>query len=106
MTDVSRSTPSMSSRRPRRTPETRTDEPPMRSPRFALRCWIIGSICFVSALQAQQVAPRYDPSSYEHRSADISMRDGVKLHVEIFSPRDATEPLPFLVERTPYGVAE
>ena len=34
------------------------------------------------------------------------MRDGVKLHVEIFAPRNATEPLPFLLQRTPYGVAE
>ena len=32
------------------------------------------------------------------------MRDGLKLHVEIFWPKDATEPLPFLFERTPYGV--
>jgi predicted acyl esterase len=78
----------------------------MRSSRFALRCWTIGSICFVSALQAQPTAPRYDPATYEHTSADIAMRDGVKLHVEVFYPRGAKEPLPFLFERTPYGVGE
>ena len=55
-------------------------------------------------LRAQQPAGRYDPSTYVHTSADIPMRDGLKLHVEIFSPRNATEPLPFLFERTPYGV--
>jgi putative CocE/NonD family hydrolase len=55
-------------------------------------------------LQAQ-AAPRYDPAAYEQRSADIPMRDGVTLHVEIFRPQGASEPLPFLFTRTPYGVA-
>ena len=36
----------------------------------------------------------------------IPMRDGVKLHAKVFSPRVQTEPLPFLLERTPYGVAD
>jgi len=36
----------------------------------------------------------------------IPMRDGVKLHAKIFTPRAQTEALPFLLERTPYGVAE
>ena len=76
----------------------------MRSTLFALRCWTLGGVCFVSALSAQQPAGRYDPSTYVHTSADIPMRDGLKLHVEIFSPGNATEPLPFLFERTPYGV--
>ncbi|MEP6764888.1 MAG: CocE/NonD family hydrolase [Gemmatimonadaceae bacterium] len=48
---------------------------------------------------------KYDPKNYQHTSADIPMRDGLKLHVEIFAPKDATEPLPFLLQRTPYGVA-
>jgi putative CocE/NonD family hydrolase len=47
----------------------------------------------------------YTPDSYEQSSADIPMRDGVKLHVEIFRPKGATEPLPFIFSRTPYGVA-
>ena len=56
----------------------------------------------VAPLGAQ--ARRYDPATYVHTSADIPMRDGLTLHVEIFSPKDATEPLPFLFQRTPYGV--
>ena len=55
-------------------------------------------------LPAQQ-ATKYDPATYQHTSADIPMRDGMKLHVEIFTPRDQKEPLPFLFQRTPYGVA-
>ena len=36
----------------------------------------------------------------------IPMRDGVKLHAKIFAPRGAHGPLPILIQRTPYGVAE
>lgn len=63
-------------------------------------------LSFAVALPAQQPAAKYDPATYEHTSADISMRDGVKLHVELFRPRGATEHLPFLFKRTPYGVAD
>jgi uncharacterized protein len=34
----------------------------------------------------------------------IPMRDGVKLHAVILKPADITTPLPFLIQRTPYGV--
>ena len=70
------------------------------------RLIISAALCSASlstTLRAQ--TPRkYDPKSYQQTSADIPMRDGLKLHVEIFSPKDATEPLPFLLQRTPYGV--
>jgi len=36
----------------------------------------------------------------------IPMRDGVRLHTEIYAPRKAAEPLPFLFVRTPYGTAD
>jgi uncharacterized protein len=35
----------------------------------------------------------------------IPMRDGVRLHTEIYSPKHAAEKLPFLITRTPYGQA-
>ncbi|HEV2378362.1 MAG TPA: CocE/NonD family hydrolase [Terriglobia bacterium] len=34
----------------------------------------------------------------------IPMRDGVKLHTEIYTPKQAAESLPFIFERTPYGL--
>ncbi|MCH8276094.1 MAG: CocE/NonD family hydrolase [Bacteroidetes bacterium] len=34
----------------------------------------------------------------------IEMRDGVRLHTKIFSPRDQREPLPIIMKRTPYGI--
>jgi len=35
----------------------------------------------------------------------IPARDGAKLHTEIYTPKDAKEPLPMLLDRTPYGVS-
>jgi hypothetical protein len=43
---------------------------------------------------------------YQRREVMIPMRDGVKLHAVILQPADLHEPLPFLIERTPYGVNE
>lgn len=36
----------------------------------------------------------------------IPMRDGIHLHTVIFIPKNMSEALPFLMERTPYGVNE
>lgn len=36
--------------------------------------------------------------------AMIPMRDGVKLHTEIYAPKGATERLPLFLTRTPYGL--
>jgi putative CocE/NonD family hydrolase len=36
----------------------------------------------------------------------IASRDGIKLHTEIYSPKNATEPQPIIFERTPYGLTD
>ena len=41
---------------------------------------------------------------YQRTEAMIPMRDGVKLHAVILKPADIPGPLPFLLQRTPYGV--
>jgi putative CocE/NonD family hydrolase len=41
---------------------------------------------------------------YRRTEAMIPMRDGVKLHAVILKPADIATPLPFLIQRTPYGV--
>src|SRR5256885_763490 len=43
---------------------------------------------------------------FEKRDVMIPMRDGVRLHTEIYTPKNSTEPLPFLFERTPYGLSD
>ena len=40
---------------------------------------------------------------YQRSEAMIPMRDGVKLHVVYLKPADIGAPLPFLVQRSPYG---
>ncbi len=40
---------------------------------------------------------------YQRTEAMIPMRDGVKLHTVILKPADISTPLPFLIQRTPYG---
>ncbi|HKW89218.1 MAG TPA: CocE/NonD family hydrolase [Candidatus Acidoferrales bacterium] len=43
------------------------------------------------------------PNLYSKMDAMIPMRDGIRLHAEIYAPKEASEPLPFLITRTPYG---
>jgi uncharacterized protein len=45
-------------------------------------------------------------SVFEKREVMIATRDGVKLHTVLFTPRDASSPLPILLERTPYGASD
>jgi len=42
---------------------------------------------------------------FDKQEVMIPVRDGVKLHTEIYTPKNAKEPLPFLMDRTPYGVS-
>jgi len=78
----------------------------MRLVHPTLRLFTLALVVSTGPLRAQQpAAAKYDPATYEQSSADIPMRDGVKLHVEILRPKGATEQLPFILSRTPYGVA-
>jgi uncharacterized protein len=49
---------------------------------------------------------RHTFHDYQRTEAMIPMRDGVKLHAVILKPTDIATPLPFLMQRTPYGVDE
>ena len=42
--------------------------------------------------------------NYQRTEVMIPMRDGVKLHAVILKPADIAAPVPFLMQRTPYGV--
>ena len=57
------------------------------------------------SFRATQQPPLDYPALFEKSEAMITMRDGVKLHTEIYSPRNATEALPLLMVRTPYGIS-
>ncbi|MHB1021220.1 MAG: CocE/NonD family hydrolase [Acidobacteriaceae bacterium] len=49
---------------------------------------------------------RYHFRPYSRKEVMIPMRDGVKLHAIILRPTDTDKALPFLMQRTPYGVDE
>jgi uncharacterized protein len=54
--------------------------------------------------QAQLAAHDYS-SQFDKLEVMIPIRDGVKLHTEIYTPKNTTTPLPILFERTPYGIS-
>jgi len=64
---------------------------------------IVLSLARVAAAQtpaASTPLPAFDSSEVM-----IPMRDGVKLHTTIFAPKNASGKLPFILTRTPYGIA-
>jgi putative CocE/NonD family hydrolase len=54
--------------------------------------------------QAPAVQPQYQPEVFRFQEVMIPMRDGVRLQTVILTPRQASGPLPILLQRTPYGV--
>jgi putative CocE/NonD family hydrolase len=53
---------------------------------------------------AQQSTSDYS-TRFDKTEVMIPMRDGIRLHTEIYTPKDATQPLPIIFERTPYGIS-
>lgn len=60
---------------------------------------LLAVLAFAAPLPAQN---RPD-DDFTVTTAMIPARDGVKLFVKIFTPRDAKEPLPIILNRTPYS---
>ncbi len=56
-------------------------------------------------VRAQGTARPELPALFEKKEVMIAMRDGVKLHTEIYTPKNAKEALPIFLERTPYGIS-
>jgi uncharacterized protein len=55
-------------------------------------------------VSAQRVGRDYT-ALFDKTEVMIPVRDGSKLHTEIYTPKNASEPLPILFERTPYGIS-
>src|ERR1700732_2376361 len=62
--------------------------------------WII-----VPGIWGQGTARPELPALFEKKEVMIAMRDGVKLHTEIYAPKTTKEALPIFLERTPYGIS-
>jgi putative CocE/NonD family hydrolase len=63
-----------------------------------------GALVWMAAAR-QDVPKESRPArEFEVREVMIPMRDGVKLHTLIYTPKPLTPPLPIIFERTPYGI--
>jgi len=72
-----------------------------RHTRIALALAVLFIAVWVPAPTAQQAAA---PSErYAVRDVMIPTRDGTKLFTRIYTPKDQSGPLPFILHRTPYG---
>jgi len=43
------------------------------------------------------------PDNYTKKEVQIEMRDGIKLHTSIYSPKDTSKEYPIIMKRTPYS---
>jgi uncharacterized protein len=69
--------------------------------------WLLPAmlLLLLAARAQDQKPPRPDlPKLFDKQEAMIPMRDGVKLHTEIYTPKDA-KALPIIMMRTPYGIS-
>ncbi|MCX6143499.1 MAG: CocE/NonD family hydrolase [Ignavibacteriales bacterium] len=58
----------------------------------------------VPPFQASAQSGTGTPSGYDRKEFMIPVRDGIRLYTVVFAPKDQQESLPFLLQRTPYGV--
>jgi hypothetical protein len=79
----------------------------VRSVHFDEKCvyFLLATLLVPSVAAAQQERPDYS-KQFDKIEVVISARDGVKLHTEIYSPKNANEALPIIFERTPYGLSD
>ncbi len=62
-------------------------------------------LCFALLVATTAFAQQTKPDDkYYRMEVMIPMRDSVKLHTVVFTPKQSDEKLPFLMLRTPYGV--
>ena len=65
---------------------------------------VVSAGCAASAQQTQPELGEYIKSHYTKREVYIPMRDGVKLFVCIYEPKDKDHKYPIMFDRTPYSV--
>ncbi|REH54593.1 hypothetical protein C7448_102115 [Tenacibaculum gallaicum] len=56
-----------------------------------------------TAKKAEKTENTYVKEHYTKKEVKITMRDGVKLHATIYSPKDTSKTYPILLQRTPYS---
>lgn len=71
------------------------------------RCFRIVAVFAALMLAASGVRPQATDgaAAYDSKEVMIPMRDGVRLHTLIFTPKESTQAMPVILARTPYGIA-
>ena len=80
-------------------PQTQTPAPLSACPEASLNEAEVGGDAADPTLAA------FIAEQYDKREVQVPMRDGVKLFTTIYTPRDATGPVPMMLKRTPYSVS-
>lgn len=72
---------------------------------LSLLCLFV--VVLMTSCEEQKVEEKdtYVADNYDLTEVDITMRDGVKLHTVIFSPKDKSQKYPILLQRTPYNAS-
>jgi uncharacterized protein len=65
---------------------------------------LVAIIFLFPLLLHAQTNPPDPPEGFDKIEQMVPMRDGVKLHTIIYSPKSSRDPLPILFNRTPYGI--
>ena len=55
------------------------------------------------AKEKEAIKDTFVTDNYTKKEVDIEMRDGIKLHTTIYSPKDTSKEYPILMQRTPYS---
>ncbi|APX99660.1 CocE/NonD family hydrolase [Lacinutrix venerupis] len=56
-----------------------------------------------TTIATTQEVDTYVQDNYTKKEVDIAMRDGIKLHTTIYSPKDTSKVYPIIMMRTPYS---
>ncbi len=58
-----------------------------------------------TSTKSEEKLDTYVKNNYDKQEVTITMRDGIKLHTTIYSPKDKSSTYPILMMRTPYSCA-
>ena len=64
---------------------------------------LLASCSVESAKQEPSTETEYVRDHYSKKEVTIEMRDGIRLHTTIYTPRDTSKTYPILLKRTPYS---
>jgi uncharacterized protein len=62
----------------------------------------VAVLCSITSVSVPQDAGF--ATAFDYREVMVPMRDGIKLHTTVYSPKNRTESLPIMLTRTPYGI--